>query len=559
MPLIKHRWSFFALLVITVLACLPLLIHGPQTGADFHLQLPWSYHFSQQFLNGELYPRWLSGMNAGAGAPTFFFYGPVAFHLTALTSAIMPESLAAAQLGAGQFLGVFLSSLTFYLFASRHCKPVAAIAGALFYALAPYHFSIDILFRQAFTESTAYIWLPLTLLFIDRMRTNRRYSAGLAISYALLVMTHIPTALLASPFILLYVLCQEKTTDSLTFLLHFAVSIVVGLLISCCYIIPALGLQEFIQARLWWTPYFNYQNWLFLDGKPFPNKELEALLTPIVSAYTALFALASLVILWPGRARKFRLWFAMATFFAGGWFLMTPLSKLVWDWIPLLQKVQFPWRAIVILDLAVAVAISLMVARAAKDRDSPFMVAVACIILSSVVCWVVWSLWQAYQPHRELWVKPDSEAHLQAQAIYGTGARPHIPNFVKLDRNKFITTLPSDRVRLKDPQGIVEIISWEPRSIELEVTTKVASILMVKQIAFPGWRARSTAAGTVNLTPHNPSGLILIDLPPGQQKVSLELAPLWHEKLGWGATVLGLLLLPVLLSRVVKSPAKGFS
>jgi hypothetical protein len=78
--------------------------------------------------------------------------------------------------------------------------------------------------------------------------------------------------------------------------------------------------------------------------------------------------------------------------------------------------------------------------------------------------------------------------------------------------------------------------------------------LFVKQIAFPGWQASSTAGGTTSLTPHESFGLIILDLPPGQQKVRLDLAPLWHEKLGWGATALGLLLLPLLVWFVGKRP-----
>jgi hypothetical protein len=78
--------------------------------------------------------------------------------------------------------------------------------------------------------------------------------------------------------------------------------------------------------------------------------------------------------------------------------------------------------------------------------------------------------------------------------------------------------------------------------------------LFVKQIAFPGWQASSTASGTISLIPHESFGLIILDLPPGQQKVRLDLAPLWHEKLGWGATALGLLLLPLLVWFVGKRP-----
>src|SRR5690349_2562348 len=77
------RRNFIHYLLLGVVALwftAPLAIWGFCPGDQIHLF--WSKAFSDQFWAGELYPRWLRGMNSGLGSPTFYFYGPVAYYAT---------------------------------------------------------------------------------------------------------------------------------------------------------------------------------------------------------------------------------------------------------------------------------------------------------------------------------------------------------------------------------------------------------------------------------------------------------------------------------------------
>lgn len=81
---------------LVLLTALGLFLTSPQVlttclgGHDIYHHLIFSSHFSEQLLQGELYPRWLTRMNGGFGSPTFFFYPPLPYYLTALFSWI-PE------------------------------------------------------------------------------------------------------------------------------------------------------------------------------------------------------------------------------------------------------------------------------------------------------------------------------------------------------------------------------------------------------------------------------------------------------------------------------------
>ena len=74
-----------------------------------------------------------------------------------------------------------------------------ALIAALAYMAAPYHLLIDHYIRGAFAESTAYVLLPLVMLAIQRTVAGRPAAPILlAASYAALLMSHLPTALLVS-------------------------------------------------------------------------------------------------------------------------------------------------------------------------------------------------------------------------------------------------------------------------------------------------------------------------------------------------------------------------
>src|SRR5882672_9647668 len=75
-------------LILTI----PALVYGipffSDDGVSHHAL--WYIHFSTQLWAGDLYPRWLMGMNEGLGSPVFYYYPPVPFFLTSLFKPFFP-------------------------------------------------------------------------------------------------------------------------------------------------------------------------------------------------------------------------------------------------------------------------------------------------------------------------------------------------------------------------------------------------------------------------------------------------------------------------------------
>ncbi len=144
---------------------LPVLILGiPFLSDDAGFHAVWYTHFSHQLWAGDLYPRWLTGMNGGLGSPVFFFYPPLPYFLTSILRPFFrsdPRGL--HQLGVSASLALIASGFFTYLWLKYFVDQAAALAAAILYMAMPYHLAADLYVRGSFAEYWAFVWMPLVL------------------------------------------------------------------------------------------------------------------------------------------------------------------------------------------------------------------------------------------------------------------------------------------------------------------------------------------------------------------------------------------------------------
>ena len=81
--------------------------------------------------------------------------------------------------------------------------------------------------------------------------------------------------------------------------------------------------------------------------------------------------------------------------------------------------------------------------------------------------------------------------------------------------------------------GSVEVVGWRPRNIVLAVDAKTDVQLVVKQLYYPGWSARSRGESTVfPVAPADPIALVSIELPPGKREILVALDASVPERTG---------------------------
>src|ERR1700730_16382153 len=199
------RSKLFRILVISaagLIFTIPPLIYGipffSDDGVSQHAL--WYIHFSTQLWAGDLYPRWLMGMNEGLGSPVFYYYPPVPVFLTSLLKPFFPDDLYGwHQLGLSASLALIASGFSAYLWLKDLTGRTSALLAAVLYMATPYHLAADLYIRGSFAEYWAFVWMPLVLFFAHRIVSGDKLAvAGLAVSYALLLITQPRTAPISS-------------------------------------------------------------------------------------------------------------------------------------------------------------------------------------------------------------------------------------------------------------------------------------------------------------------------------------------------------------------------
>jgi hypothetical protein len=392
------RASRFTPLVVIPLAALaavlPLLVHGVSCGQDmpFHLQ-SW-LDAAAQLRHGH-YPQWAFTPAWNAGEPRFIFYPPISWLLGALLTTLLPISAVPV---AYIFLALTASGFAMHHLAKHYVTAPAALLAGAFYLANPY-----MLFcafeRTAFAELLAAAWIPLLLLAVLRPRPTIR---GIAIPIALLWLTNAPAAvmgcytfaLIATLRVVLAIYKRSHLDRSaqrvverpavgidpstLSLALTCTLGTLLGLALPAFYLIPAAYERRFVQVAMAIIPNMRYQdNFLFTHTTDTPHNIVNntaSILALTVLGLTVVAVSGLLLARNPvisaegqlsGATPAFRsapkLALALLTIVIA--FLLVPLSSPIWEHLPNLAYLQFPWRLLTILSAVLAFTIALVLNR----------------------------------------------------------------------------------------------------------------------------------------------------------------------------------------------------
>ena len=544
-----RRWSWcdapwLPITLLGLLLCAPLLLTTCPGGHDIYHHLIFSHHFSSQLLQGDLYPRWLSQMNGGFGSPTFFFYPPIPYYLTTLF-VWLPEqgALGCSPLTFSICLALILSGLTVYRWLREWSDRRPALLLALIYMVLPYHFLVDLYVRFSFAEFWSFVWMPLILYYHRRIGQGEPGAIpGLALSLALLIGTHLPTFLIFMPVLIGTSLLPAPTRPRAIGYGRTALGIGLGIALAAIYWLPAMTTQDYVSMPSMYVGFMHYSN-AFLSSWPTPEQGWTfRRYLMVITVGTCL--LGGLAWLWSRhqQAPAVRLQSGYWLLVALGSLAMTlPLSKPLWDLLPMLQKIQFPWRFNTVLTLAV---ITLLAQATSAIRQRP--------TAGSGNRLAIWSLLLAGLLATQLLVGLEplffdrlAAADIQRMTAISRSPLEYRPRWVPLEQFDKpslallgATTLP---VRSDPPTLRWTLKEWAPRQIRLDIQASEAGTLTLHQYYYPGWVARrAEQEASLALQPSS-GGLLQIALPAGDYPLTVTLAPLPEELAGRGISLLALL------------------
>lgn len=247
--------AYLVLLAVAAIAfTYPFASHGLVAGHDQLQHIEYQHFFDKQIAAGELYPRWLPAMNRGHGSPAFFIFYPLPYYVAWGLDHIVPNHWGAYAETRAQGLGIVLATILAawfsYLWCSTFVNPPAAAGASLAFITLPYFLAVDLYLRVSVGELWALAFLPLAFYFVERRAvTPRRSLGGLAVAFALVLLSHLFTAVLTIPVVLAYAVWRSGLAGRFRVALQIGAGLALGIALAGVYALPFFSHRHFVHPE----------------------------------------------------------------------------------------------------------------------------------------------------------------------------------------------------------------------------------------------------------------------------------------------------------------------
>ena len=376
-----------SLWVILFIALLIVLLAGPfwQLGglpAEAIDQLQHMHRIAaveRSFEQGVFWPRWFPIVYNGLGSPVFHHYSPGLYWLVAAVHGVgfgLDQALMVVVTAA-----LMLSGFGAYAWLRYAFSRAASLAGAALYLLHPHILTRSYYYVGAYPRLLALLLLPVCLWAFTALhaRSRLRYWLAAVVSLTALVFSHTLLTMVGASVLALYWLVLAIGYRRPAGLLRCAGAALLAALLSAGFWLPALADQAHVQIEnarigpfhysghfldLW--EFFTFQS-LVLDSRV--GNPLMPLNTLGFGAASWVALAAGLVSLFFASRREHRYWGLAGVLFALTMLTFAlSVSEPLWETVPGLSMVQFPFRFLSIAPLGILPAAAVSIDAWPKGR-----------------------------------------------------------------------------------------------------------------------------------------------------------------------------------------------
>ncbi|HKP12920.1 MAG TPA: hypothetical protein VJZ91_12445, partial [Blastocatellia bacterium] len=359
-----------------------------------------------------------------------------------------------------------------------------------------------------------------------------RAVAQVACAYALLVLTHVPVAFLATLVLPLYALALTRDVRKLS---RMAAGVAWGAGLSAIFLLPIVFERSYAKFyfKFDYRDYFLFghlgeawkRHWFAPDGSPHDY----LLDNEIASAPLLLLFLISSAVIWRrGASSKWARWVAPVWLLTlTAYLLSTRLTALLWRVLPGMAQVYYPYRWMALA--AAGTGLLAAVAFSTLDKDR-WRLVWGGLLAAALACNVAVSL---LVTTRASYDREGLEAGLNRR-----DTREYRPVWWDGDLRREIWQAPAivdsgdANVRAEDETGIRQSYA---------ITANTPSTVVFRPLYFPGWVARVDGA-RAEITPSG-SGNLQLALAPGEHTVALSFEDTWPRAVGKALSALSLFIL----------------
>lgn len=507
------------------------------------------------FRDGQFPCRWVPDMGFGYGYPQFNYYSPLPYYVMEFFHLLGFGFLDCVKIGFA--LSFIFSAWGMFLLASCFWGDLGGLVAAVFYLYAPYR-AMDVYNRGAMAEAWAFIFLPFIFYFIFQIwQTGREKKAVfLALSLAGLFLSHNITSLIVSPFVLAWIVLLwvfwGKNRENFKLLVP---GFALGVGLSAFFLLPAVAEKRFAHVETMLSGYFNYLahfvslRQLFLDthwgyGSSVlgPNEDLNF----SVGIFQWVVALVGGVsIFLSGREKRKKI---LVTFFFLEFLLTIYMvhlrSSWVWEKIPLLSWLQFPWRFLTlsVFFLAILTGSAVSVIENTNRRKILGFFLISLAILANVFF---------FRPASWLNINDDIKFSGRLWEKQLTiSIFDYLPIYAKAPPGLKAPDLPWA------VEGEIKVGSFQKGTDWQEgklIVLSDQSFVRLPLFYFPGWQVKIDGKKTL-IDYNNELGLISFRLERGEHEFTVRLLDTWPRKMGNLVSLISLLVIIWILFLLRRKP-----
>jgi len=404
---------------------------------------------------------------------------------------------------------------------------------AVLYAVNPY-FLLIIYWRSAFAELLAAWLLPLLLLLVLRVKKNSR---NLSVLWALVLasawLTNAPAAVMVHYSLALLLFVAVWETRSFRGVKVGIAALLLGAGLASFYLVPAIYEQRWVDiGQAISQGYRPIDNFLFVHTADAEHNAFNRVVSWIAIAEMAAFFLSA----WfsrQWRKRNPQLWYSLSVWAGTCILVMLPFSKPLWDFLPKIRFMQFPWRWLLCLNVSLAPLLT-MAARRWSLR----------IGLYAGMLGVVAFVWQHYQaPYWDYSADMSEMQDNMASQIGYEGTDEYTPT----GTDPSLVDKEARRVTVQGPaHAAIHVLQWSAEKRVFTAEMAAPDNVVLKLFNYPAWRVQVNGdvvvPGVVEST-----GQMLVPVQAGVNRVEIILARTWDRRAGMWISCIAAIFVIVML------------
>lgn len=513
--------AFLLSLLASVTLLVPFFWLGCASGHDFEFHVASWLDVAYQWKNGACYPHWTAWTNYGFGEPRYIFYPPLSWMLGAAFTLLLPISWVPA---AFVLFAQTLAGMAAFFLLRRFASARAASLGAAFYAANPYALLLSYV-RSDFAEQLACAFFPLLFLAALRLASllpdeKPKLSAIslFAAAFAAIWLCNAPAGVIASYSMALLFTSAAISEKSWRIAARGAAGLALGLGLAAFFLVPAAYEQRWVNiAQALSSGLRPAQNFLFTR-----IDDVEHTWFNYISSYCALFLiLLTAATAFASRRVSFQkapsktLWRTLLLLAAAATLLMLRFTLPLWNLLPKLRFVQFPWRWMSLL----AVICCCFLASAIERRRGWLWFSLFALLSVPLGVFLA----------RNTWWDPDEMPTEIAAIEKGTGFEgvdeydPLGDDHLDLPKHAPLAAiLPASPEDSDAPPSAakVRVELWQPQDHRLRVESPAAARVALRLVNYPAWQV--TVNGRV-VAPQSTDDVnqMIVPIAPGMSEIDV--------------------------------------